>query len=213
MIESALTLGASNQETILLEVKLPEAAVQRMSIPDGDGGQPGGGLGYGNGMNVSGTPGMMTTGGTTSGLYGEMTLAAAANSLHGNAAKKLAQMESKNILEWVRNNLGSSHVWFFLTGLFMMFAFFLQIWIDFAYGDMWRAILMELLTLTSVLVCVMEADTPFIRANVQSRLYNYYQFLSKIEGRTIFYGFICFCAFGQVCVLFLLCFVLLSLGL
>lgn len=210
MIESALTLGASNQETILLEVKLPEAAVQRMSVADGDGGAPGGGLGYGGPMNMNMTPGMQT-GGTTSGLYGEIGLAAAASAMNGNAARKLAEMESKNLLEWLRNNKGSSHVWFFLTGMFMLFTFFLQIWIDFAFGDMWRAILMELLTLVSVLVCVMEADTPFIRTNVQSRLYKYYQFLSKIEGRTIFYVFICFCAFGQVC-LFVFFFFFLVIG-
>ena len=156
----------------------------------------GGGLGYGSPMGM--TPGENVGGTTTTGLYGEIGLANASGVMQSSAAKKLAQMQAKNIFEWLKHNKGSSHVWFFMVGFVMIITFFFQIWIDYAYGEIWRAILMELLTLVGVLICVMEADTPFIRSNIQSRLYKYYQFLSQIQGRTLFYAFVSFCAFGHV---------------
>jgi len=56
---------------------------------------------------------------------------------------------------------------------------------------------MELLALNGALICAMEADTQFIRANIQSRLYAYYQFLAGIKGRTVYYAFISFLSFGS----------------
>jgi len=86
---------------------------------------------------------------------------------------------------------------FFFVGVIIIVAFSIQIWIDYSYGQIWRAILMELLALNGALICVMEADTQFIRANIQSRLYAYYQFLAGIKGRTVYYAFIAFLSFGS----------------
>jgi len=105
--------------------------------------------------------------------------------------------QGKNLKSWLFSNLGSQHVWFFMFGFVLFWIFFIQTWVDYAYGEMWRAMLMELLCLASILMMLMEADTEFIRMQLQERLYNYYQFLGTIEGRTAFYTILCFLAFGK----------------
>jgi len=44
---------------------------------------------------------------------------------------------------------------------------------------------------------LLEADTSFIRNNIQSKVYGYYQFLRHVRGRTVFYCIIVFLAFGE----------------
>ena len=119
---------------------------------------------------------------------------------YNESRARIATVQGKNLRQWLFSNLGSQHVWFFISGFFLFWIFFIQTWVDYAFGEMWRALLMELLCLASVLICMMEADTQFIRMQIQERLYNYYQFLSTIEGRTWFYTFLCFLAFGKLSV-------------
>jgi len=57
---------------------------------------------------------------------------------------------------------------------------------------------MQGLFLLGILISLLEADTQFIRSNIQSRIFGYYQFLSGLRGRNIFYAIIAFMSFSRL---------------
>eukprot|EP01084_Bolivina_argentea_P121592 215479_1 len=97
---------------------------------------------------------------------------------------------------WIRTNYYSQHVWFFIAGTLLFCLYFIQIWVNFALGEVWTAVLMELLCVTSVIICIVEIKIDSIRFGFQKPLYNSYQFLNTVEGRTLFYAFISFLSFS-----------------
>ena len=210
-IENAVILDAAHQETLLMTIVLPtideeekEMVFQRRLTGNNNNNNEGTeGYTSTNGGGGIGTTGTASFGGTTS--FGERyrtasnvgTLNVEMQSMYNDIRSRVVSTQSKNLREWLFSNLTSQHVWFFISGFVLFWIFFIQTWVDYAYGAMWRALLMELLCLASLLICMMEADTQFIRMQIQERLYNYYQFLSTIKGRTYFYTFLCFCAFGR----------------
>eukprot|EP01084_Bolivina_argentea_P110524 197320_1 len=188
-IENTIYLDSAHQETLLMTLVLPSEAEE-------------------NKFNISSVEGMIqqtgSTGGGNTTSFGERYRGSMGYD-DGNNIKyqqytmraRVASLQGKNLREWLFSNLNSQHVWFFISGFFLFWIFFIQTWVDYAFGEMWRALLMELLCLASLLMMMMEADTEFIRMTIQERLYNYYQFLSTVEGRTYFYTFLCFLAFGK----------------
>ena len=197
-IENTSILDAAHQETLLMTIVLPSPDEEEKELILQ--GRSEGAEGY---MGPP-TTGHMPTGSTGGGYFGERFRTTSTGNrsvipqtLYNDMRSRVVSTQGKNLRQWLCSNLTSQHVWFFISGFFLFWIFFIQTWVDYAFGEMWRALLMELLCLASVLICMMEADTQFIRMQIQERLYNYYQFLSTIEGRTWFYTFLCFLAVGK----------------
>jgi len=189
-IENTLLMDEAHQEQLLMTVTLPSVNEEEKEM---EAHRPRMGSEV-EGM-VTGPSGYYPKG-STGGSYGGEKMPGMDRV--GSVTDLVVSTQSKSLRVWLFKNCGSQHVWFFIAGFFLFWTFFIQTWVDYAFGEMWRALLMELLCLASILICMMEADTQFIRMQIQERLYNYYQFLSTVEGRTWFYTFLCFLAFGKL---------------
>eukprot|EP01084_Bolivina_argentea_P136318 240079_1 len=180
-IENTILLDAAHQETLLMTIVLPteeeEEQRQRQKLTEMEEQE------------------QKQTHHTTNSTHGERYRN---TNTFTEEEYRMPRAQTKNLTQWICSNLLSQHVWFFIAGFCLFWIFFVQTWVDYAYGDIWRALLMELLCLASILIMMMESDTEFIRLRIQERLYNYYQFLAHVEGRTWFYLFLCFCAFGKL---------------
>ena len=185
-MDNAKSLEPAQQDMVLMSLSLPvlneeeERKEARISMRPQSGGEAEGYLGGTGPMGHTAT-------GTAFGeryrrSYGHDGDATVDIQRFNSNRSKVVSVQSRNLREWLFHSLSSQHVWFFIAAFFLFWIFFFQIWVDFAYGKMWRAVLMEFLCLAAVLMMMMEADTEFIRLQIQERLYNYYQFLSTIEG-------------------------------
>ena len=183
-MDRAVTLEPEQQDGLLMSLTLPvlneeeEQKEARISMRPQGGGEMEGYLGGTGAHTATGT----AFGERYRRSYGHDGDATVDVQRFNSNRSKVVSVQSKNLRQWLFHNLSSQHVWFFIAAFFLFWIFFFQIWVDFAYGKMWRAVLMELLCLAAVLMMMMEADTEFIRLQIQERLYNYYQFLSTIEG-------------------------------
>ena len=193
-IDEAMNAGVAAQETLLMTVVLPAEEEEEKEVRHrGTDSNVEGYMGS-TGNNFRSQSAMSTAGGNYFGENRKRTLSL---EQQNKLRARVMSMQAIDLKQWIFNNLSSQHVWFFIAGFTLFWIFFIQTWVDYAYGQMWRAVLMELLCLSSILICTMEAETEFIKMQIHERLYNYYQFLATVEGRTWFYAFLCFLAVGK----------------